>query len=105
MANRLYLKSGCESAGTNELREPPSHESCRPPRLSGHGRRGALHVPRMAGMWGAGVAMVVASGVLGPVALIHRTSLQTEPRLDGHMWAVAPGTLPVWRVCGVPERP
>ena len=59
-----------ELAGTNELREPPSHVPCRPPRLSGHGRRGALHVRRMAGVWGAGVAMVVVPGVLGPVALI-----------------------------------
>ena len=34
------------------------------------GGRGVLHVPRMAGVWGAGVPMAVESGVLGSVALI-----------------------------------
>ena len=36
-----------------QKREPPSHESCRTPRLSGHGGRGAWHTPRMAGVRGA----------------------------------------------------
>ena len=56
------------------------------PRLSGHGRRGALHVPRMAGVWGAGVAMVAAPGMLGPVALIpHGCGA-------GHAWSCGPHT-------------
>ena len=63
----------------HDRRETPSHAPRRPARFSGHGGRGALHVPRKAGVWGAGAPMVVASGVLGPVALIpHVNATTTE---------------------------
>ena len=41
-------------------------------------RRGALHAPRMAGVWGAGAGapMVVEPGVLGSVALISHMELR-----------------------------
>jgi hypothetical protein len=72
----------CEGRRRISFGEPPFHVSYRPPRLSGHGGRGVLHVPRMAGVWGAGASMVAASGVLGPVALIpHATrAVPRSPR-------------------------
>ena len=68
----------CEGRIRISFGEPPFHVSYRPPRLSGHGGRGVLHVPRMAGVWGAGASMVAASGLLGPVALIPHLSLSAS---------------------------
>ena len=65
-----------------------------------------MHVPRMAGVWGAGASMVAASGVLGSVALIPQASesppfmCRTDLPVSVGMEAVAPCTFPEWRACG-----